>query len=209
MIKKYSENELIELSLSATKRYIALGVKEEKINSISINPSTTLFSYSKQTIVGENSRAIDCPPSDLIGVTFDVYKDTIPVDEINSSAGIIISVGRDTDFNFCFVPIKIENIVGAIKKVSINNLITIKCTTSENVHFGDYCSLNFKDKQYYFKISSIKTYKRMLKVKLTEDGRKNLSKVKDLNPRELLYLNLILIVDEGLKKKIREEACYC
>ena len=103
----------------------------------------------------------------------------------------------------------VDNIIGVIKKVSINNIITIKCETSENVHFGDYCLLNFKDKQYYFKISSIKTYKRMLKVKLTEDGRKNLSKVKDLNPRELLYLNLILIVDEGLKKKIREEACYC
>ena len=98
-----------------------------------------------------------------------------------------------------------------INKVTLNqkggNIINF--VTTDIVGMGQYATISFNEKEYYFQINKVEAGddSELFYVQAREVGYYNKIEVRDI--RKIIGLRIFGVTDEKKIEKIYKESCYC
>lgn len=89
--------------------------------------------------------------------------------------------------------------------------VYIEYISSDNVVKDSYLKLTYKESTHYFQVSSIELDGKNLKISAREVGyyARKFDRMKDLDMRDLIGLEVIKVDDKESISKINEMSCWC
>ena len=107
----------------------------------------------------------------------------------------------------CGIGVKTRNPKG--RPTGFNSMI-ISFNTNEVIKLDEYVLLSLDDKLHSFKIHAININDTSFDIEAHEVGYYNLfHNMDNFDLRTLVSLDITLVEDEEVKKKIYKESCYC
>ena len=106
------------------------------------------------------------------------------------------------------------NIIGYVTGIEIKNTGTIiEFISNETISINSKLSINHENKEHYFEVTSVETSieDRELFVKAKEVGYwcNFLNEKSNCDIRDLLGLEINIVTNNDILRKIEKESCYC
>lgn len=98
-----------------------------------------------------------------------------------------------------------------IEKVRVEKHLELYLTTKSNINYNDMLTLEYDGKSYYFRPTEVIINKEGITAIVKERGYwgDKLGRRKDVNYKDLLGLEVFVVTDENVIKRVDEESTYC
>lgn len=98
-----------------------------------------------------------------------------------------------------------------IEKVRIEKHLELYLTTKSNINYNDMLTLEYNGESYYFRPTEVITSKECVTAIVKERGywMDKLGRRKDVNYKDLIGMEVFIVTDVDVIKKVDTESTYC